>query len=152
MTNYISNINANDKIYPIGGDNFDGEWIPSRYIILNGATLSGGSCAPYSLSSYLPDDGYDYEVIFEGVSQSTATSGKVAQLTLLSGSYTTGTTGWRLGKCTARTSALVFCGGSAIIPIFASDKNISVYAQDSDSNNASSYVWATGYRRIGKND
>ncbi len=151
MTDYISNIKVNNVAYSIGGNNFDGDWIGSNFTIVSDSTLSGNSCTPYSLSSYLPDDGYDYEVMFWGGSTSQATSGRLCAVTLLSGS-TTAATGFRLGMCNARTAATVFCGGSAIIPIFASSKYVSVYIQGSSYNNTGVWVKATGYRRIGTND
>ena len=151
MTDYIEKIEANNITYPIGGDNFDGQWSTETLTILSNATLSGGTYYTYSLSNYLPDDDYDYEVIFNGATSSTASSGKVCQLTLFTGTTTTNEQGWRLNRCQARTNATTRAGGSAIIPIFKSDRNVTVYTQDSTTNNTSTYLHASGYRRLGNN-
>jgi hypothetical protein len=152
MTNYISKVKANNTTYTVGGDNFDGQWVENGHQILSNVTLAGGKFFTYSLANYLPDDEYVYEVIFEGTTRSVATSGKVAQLTLIPGTVTTAEQGWRLDKLTARTAAAVFSGGTAIIPIYPDDRNITVWTQESNSNNTNTHFNATAYRRVGKND
>lgn len=148
---WISTSTRTSKIQ-IGGKKFDGQWEGINGAnLISGSTLSGGTYYQYSLNDYLPDDGYDYEVMFWGSSLSVATSGKTCQLTLLSGYNESSTNGWRLGRCTARTAATVRAGGNAILPIFANDRYVTVFTQDSDSNNTSTYLRACGYRRIGSN-
>lgn len=151
MPNYVSKINVNNSTYSIGGDNFDGQWVKSALALLSNVTLSGGKYYTYSLSNYLPNDSYDYEVIFSGDSTSTASSGKVCQLTLFSGTTTSDTAGWRLNRCQARTDATVTAGGVARIPILKSDRNVTVFTQDCTTNNTGTYLTCCGYRRIGKN-
>lgn len=136
---------------PIGGDNFDDQWNTETFLILDSVTLSGDTRYTYSLESYLPDDDYDYEVLFLGCSTSTASSGKTCQLTLYTGVVSEQEQGWRLNRCTARTNATVRAGGCAIIPIFKSNRRIIVYTQDSTTNNTDTYLKAVGYRRIGRN-
>lgn len=49
--------------------NFDSRWVASAYTLYNNTSLSSsGSPGRYttSLASYLPNDGYNYEVIFRG--------------------------------------------------------------------------------------
>ena len=138
---------------PIGGDNFDGQWDSHSMTILSNGTLSGETFKSYSLSSYLPDDNYDYEVYFSGSTNSTASSGKTCQLTIFSGTVTSNNgCGYRLNRCTARTSSTVRAGGCAIIPIYSNDRNVTIYTQDSSTNNQGTYFYAKGFRRIGKND
>ena len=148
---YIS-IGTKTRI-PIGGDNFDGQWDSHSVTILSNSTLSGETFKSYPLSSYLPDDNYDYEVYFSGVTSSTSSSGNTCQLTIFSGTVTSNNgCGYRLNRCTARTNATVSAGGCAIIPIYSNDRNVTIYTQDASTNNQNIYFHARGFRRIGKND
>ena len=151
MTEYISKINANSTDYQIGGDNFDGQWIAEKYTIFEAVTLSGGSYNTYSLASYIPNDGYDYEVYFTGFARSGSSSGNIAQLVLLTGTATSGTSGWRLNRVQNRTAATCYAGGSARIPIYSNDRNITVYTQEASTNNTNCKLYAMFKRRIGKN-
>jgi hypothetical protein len=152
MTNYISNIKANNTTYTVGGDNFDGQWVLDKHQILLGVTLAGGKFFTYSLADYLPDDEYVYEVMFAGACKSVATSGRSCQLALHPGTVTSAEQGWRLNRCMARTAATVTAGGNAIIPIYPGDRNITVETPGSNSNNTGVYFDALMYRRVGKND
>ena len=152
MTNYVSNINT----IPIGGDNFDNPcFIPSsRLSILDGVTLAGGKLFTYSIANLLPEDSstYDYEVTFSGLGRSAATSGNVTQLVLLSGTHSTDDgTGLRLNRVQIRNANHSYAGGSAILPIFHTDRNITVFTQDSSTNNANVQLWIVYYRRLGWN-
>lgn len=153
MTDYIGNINIGNGAIQISGDNFDGNTVNSTYTILNDVTLSGNSINTYDLSSYLPDNDYDYLVTFSGRCNSGASSGNVCQLNLFSGTDSSSSVdGYRLGRTVARTSARQTTGGMARIVIFASDQNITVKTSDTTTNNAYCYLYAVSYRRVGKND
>ena len=151
--NFITRISNKGQVNYIGGANFDEQWVDSVYTLVSDGTLSGGSRYAYSLSSYLTDN-RDYEVMFTGICRSTASSGKVCGLTLYPGNVTAGVAanGWRLGKAVARTNAAVGAGGSAIIPISASSKYITVYTQDSSTDNTTVTIKALKYRKLGAND
>lgn len=151
MTNYVSNINT----IPIGGDNFDGQ--PITYFpkgnILSGVTLAGGRFYTYSLIDLLPSDSaiYDYEVTFSGLGRSASSSGNMTHLVLLSGTQTSDVGGWRLNRVQIRNNNNSYAGGSAIIPIFHTDRNITVWTEDCSTNSANVQLWIAYCRRLGNN-
>lgn len=150
-TAYISNITKGNLTALISGDNFDGNFVPTDFPIIVSATLSAHTYNHYSLASYLPNDNYDYLVAFSGRSSSLATSGRATEMMLISGTNNTETTSYSLGEAVARTAAAQTTGGSAILPIFATDRNITVYITDSYNSNYC-FLDAIGYVRVGKND
>lgn len=154
MTDYINSITANNTNYPIGGDTFDGRWVNTRFSILSNATLAAKTAVTYSLSNYLPNDNYTYEVIFSGGCQSNGAKSDLCQLMLYTGTAdtTTAANGLRLDRAVARTANTVLAGASAILPIYPNDKNITVYTIGAVNANKNTYLSALGYRRIGTND
>jgi len=66
MPNYVAKIQTPDGAsHKIGGHNFDGLWGAHYNRILTGVSLPAGGYISCDLSSYLPNDGFDYEVIVE---------------------------------------------------------------------------------------
>lgn len=80
--NYIAKIN--DK--PIGGDIFSGKWVYKRQSILNNAsntnTSGAGKTSTYTVTNYLPDNTYQYEVLAYFYSRTGATSGYATAMTV----------------------------------------------------------------------
>lgn len=152
MTDYISKINANSTDYIVGGDILDGQWVKSNYTILTNATLAGSSSFIYSLSSYLPNDSYNYEVLVSGKATTGSSSGNICQLEVFSGSSSASDYGWRLGRAVARTAANVDSGGCALVPIYSNDKNITIRTKDATTNNTYVDFKVVAYRRIGTNN
>lgn len=153
MANYISKINAKGQELEIGGKNFDGEWVLKTGSICTGVTLAGGAQTVYDISSYLPNDGYDYELYLMVTMRCPATAGQSASIYLYSGDstsnydYSVGAVGITI----SRHAVYQEMAQSAFVPVKANRKKIVIY--NGHSYNASNVsIYTKGYRRIGKND
>lgn len=139
-----------NDIQRIGGDEFDGQWVLQNYTVNSSFTLSPGANKTFSLASYLPNDGYDYEVVLENTAYTGTTSGDYAEVraytgTGLSGAYA------RLARIRTRAAANQRGTVTFILPIFNSDKNITIDTYSGSVNTCTLGLWARYYRRIGKN-
>lgn len=139
-----------NDIQRVGGDEFDGQWVMQNYTVNSSFTLSPGAYKTFSLASYLPNDGYDYEVVLENTAYTGTTSGDYAEVrgytgTGLSGAYA------RLPRIRTRASANQRGTVTFIMPIFNSDKNITIDTYSGSVNTCTLGLWARYYRRIGKN-
>lgn len=152
MTEYISNINNNS----LGGDVFDG--LPDytqEYKVYSDITFTANQYRTYSLASIIPNDGYDYEVLFEATGGTGTTSGNSAGIMLYSGTATssshTSNFNSRVARCITRTSSTQRCGGMVILPIASSDKNITVLNIDGSGTSGVFNCYVKGLKRIGTN-
>lgn len=149
MADYIAKIKTPDgETRTIGGKNFDGQWIIKYLQSAAGVTVNANATATYSLASYLPNDGYDYEINFMA-------SGSYYNDEATGGLYSyagTGTGGMRVRLLSLQNhykswdSAAV----SGFQVISASDRNITI---QNPSSYALKNVWIVmrSYRRIGRN-
>ena len=151
MTNYIENINDNS----LSGEMFDGQ--PSdtfNTAVFTNITFTANQYRTYSLANIIPDDDYDYEVLFEAWANTGTSSGNAVGVKLYSGTATSGNDtdnfSTRVIRGVTRTSSNQQYGGCVILPIKASDKKITVKNIDgSGTGNISLNV--RGLRRIGTN-
>jgi len=122
----------------------DGQWVHSELIIEDNVT-AGNTNVTYSLSSYLPNDAYNYEVLFTGYAITTTTSGTSAELTLFTDIITSG-----VSVCFTytRTSSRMEASGSVILPIGQARE---IIRGGDSSRTGTRYLIAKGYRRIGTN-
>ena len=131
----------------ITGDNtrFDGQWVGSSLRIAN-QTTAPTTDIDYDLSSYLPNDGHDYEVAFNvsGFTASTANSQIVIRLS--SSIFTANVARARVPN---NSSISMPAEGTVILPIPASDKRVTLLGITSNTGNIT--LDALGYRRIGTN-
>lgn len=147
MTNYVEKIND----ISIGGNNFDGQWTYKYQVAYKGFP-SSNSTLTYNLSSYLPDDNYDYEVLVGGYAYTGTTTGNVIQLKVNSGSTATHNSSCLLALKVTRTNAFNEGGSSAVIPIQKSDQKISIYFYGTYRTTSNqTRVELFGYRRVGTN-
>lgn len=153
MVDYISNINTKGQTLEIGGKNFDGQWVMKTYTMCSGVTLAKSAQNAYDISSYLPNDGYDYEVYLMITGKCPATAGQSASVYLYSGNSTSDYdyTAGAVGLVISRHAVQQEFAQSAFIPVKANRKKLVIY--NGHSYDASSIaVYFKGYRRIGKND
>ncbi len=152
--NYISNISTGTSI-PIGGDNFDGQWVLSTVELYSGTTFTASAAAKVcSLSSYLPNDSYDYMIYLSGTGASGSSSGNNCTLKVMSGTKSRADItayGYRYLMSEYHSTSTYTCAGSMMIPILASDRNVSVVHVGSGTT-GSCNLHAVAYRRIGKNE
>lgn len=152
MVNYVSNIKINKETKPIGGDNFNGQWVKKHTTLVSAASWKSKTRYTYSLENYLPDDDYDYEVLFNTWQQ---TDGKSTQYISIraTGSKTVSTNQnvYAIGvESTPRATASEGSRCNFRFPIKANDRNITIENTGS-GNTTNSNLYARAYRRIGKN-
>ena len=139
-----------NDIQRVGGDEFDGQWVMQNYTVNSSFTLSPGAYKTFSLASYLPNDGYDYEVVLENTAYTGTTSGDYAEVRGYSGTGLSGIAE-RLPRIRTRASANQRGTVTFIIPIFNADKNITIDTYSGSVNTCTLGILARYYRRIGKN-
>ncbi len=128
--------------------NVDGSWVSSTYDIAINTALptSSDNTLEYSLSSYLPNDGCNYEVLFTGQVNTGASATNQGALIL----HTDIITGqiW-LCRAITHTNAVAYSMGTAVLPIGTKRK---IYVAKSNATTSATFSLAVrGYRRIGNN-
>ena len=140
------NVNASN-LSVTGQKVFDGQWIDSHIDIEDSYTAAPTATpTEYNLSSYLPNDGYNYEVLFTAFVRTGSTSGNYILLPLRS-DITTSFNSYIAGAST-RTSSTQYGCGSLILPI-GTGRTLTVRA--SSDNKGDYRLYAVAYRRIGTN-
>jgi hypothetical protein len=130
----------------------DSQWVTSYFAIaINITQKASDGGVDYSLSSYLPNDNYKYEVLFSGFGEgSTTSSGLYLYLiTDTIGSVTDIIAGSSYnGAQIIRAKGTAYGAGCVVLPVGSARK---VTAYCSNVNNGAYYLLALGYRRIGTN-
>ena len=152
MPNYIAKISANSSTYQIGGSNFDGQWVFSTLSLLDSATIAKTTRTTYSLASYLPNDGCNYIVAFGGWGRTPSGSGSCI-IRVMSGTQTYENVlmyGCRMMITEYHSTSSYICSGNLEIPIFASDRNVTIANTASNATGACGF-YAIAYRKLGTN-
>lgn len=126
--------------------NFDGGWVDSRLIIANNVSTPTTSNTIYDLSSYLPNDGYDYEVLLSLQVTSGTTSGNVATLYFQTDVINAGHIYGARAVTRTNSSNTVFSFGTAPV---GTGRTITVIANS--GNTGTYYLILNAYRRLGTN-
>lgn len=138
-----------NNIQRIGGDEFDGQWVESAATLLNGVTVASGGNATASLSNYLPNDGYDYEVQFSFWGDSGTSSGNGYESLVYSGANNNFSV--RCSRTTTRASSTQRGCCTGVIPVLANDKSLRVAISSGWTGSNVISLHVNRYRRIGKN-
>ena len=124
----------------------DGQWIKNFQQVFNNLNLHNSNNTPYTvdLSNYLPNDGYNYEVIIDGTMETGNVSGRYCAF-IVSSDY-----GYAiyLGNGRPRTNASVTSAGNGII-VVGTDRKL--YIARADNYYGTATLNLKGYRRIGTN-
>lgn len=135
----LSNLSATGKHV------IDGQWVSSRKEIIINGTPPTTKDVSFDLSSYLPNDGYTYEVLFSAVGTTGNVSGNGSVIILHTdlqpyNAY--------IYAVRTRAASTVNAAGSVILPV-GTGRTVSV---NFSTNNTGTYnLYAFGYRRIGTN-
>lgn len=140
-----------NNIQRVGGDEFDGQWVYGLSAVGSNASLAVGGKITWSVANLLPDDGYDYEVLFENGATTGATSGNFFELFLYPASSDTGIMA-RTARAVTRFNATQQATSTIVLPVKASDRNITIKNNNGAGTATGVGCWIRGYRRIGKND
>lgn len=135
-------VNGNDLTKII-----DGQWVPVNITVAENITYPTEAETEYDLSSFLPTDTYDYEVLIRGYVRPSATANKYVNLYIGSPLL-----GIKAGITGTRTQGAYVAEnvGSCIIPVDTTRK-IQVATSTSANAEGSYTIWACAYRRIGTN-
>lgn len=138
--NDLSNLQAS------ASKNLDGQWVASASTIANNVTYPTSTSTEYDISSYLPNDNYNYEVFLTGVASSGSTSGNVVVVRIQTDILNV--EDFYLCGVITRTNSIMYADGSAIAPVGTARKIIVV----SSSGYVGKYtLHLRGYRRVGTN-
>lgn len=121
---------------------FDSKWTSAYLVIYSGSSLAANT--NYDISSYLPNDGYNYEVLVTAYGTSGTTSGNNI-FCIIHGDLIASWTYLFEGKA---SSAAATGGGNGSIFI-GPDRTVTLYG--ASSNTGTINVRLIGYRRIGLN-
>lgn len=143
ITEALSDIELTDKINDVI-DGLDGAWTPSHLEICENRAAQTTDKA-WPLSSYLPNDGFNYEVLFTVAVTTGTTSGDCSSVyfetPLIYGSITA-------LSINTRTNSSMKNYAAAIIPIGTNRK---ITVRGVEGNTGTYSLHARGYRRLGKN-
>ena len=125
---------------------YDGGWVQSNATLTENTSWTGSALQPFSLSNYLPNDNYNYEVFVVGQAVSSATSGKFCRIGL-----TSDICGYSpICACISRSNATQYANGCAVIPV-GTGRYLQQYSTTATTAGGTISVYVTGYRRIGTN-
>ena len=146
ITTALNNkLNANASNLTTDGQKvFDGQWVSSRLTLVSNETYPTTTNIEYTLSSYLPEDNYNYEVIASCATRASAGE-KQMRIELISDIIDHS---FILGDCISSSSKQSFGSGTISIPVGIGRKITTVKLSWVSGTYS---VWLTGYRRIGTN-
>lgn len=128
----------------------DGQWTPLNNQLANNVTWNNTvSEATYDISSYLPNDNYNYEVIIAGQTTASATQQKFCTIQLKSDIHTSNL--YLTSSRTTTTSTINVQNNATIIIPVGPGRYITQYASTSSNASGVYSLWIKGYRRIGTN-
>ena len=123
----------------------DGQWISKSLTVVTDVTAPVSTNITYSLANYLPNDGYNYEVLICGSVITSSTSGSIVRCYVASSILTSSV---HLIAVQTRSSSSVFAEASCVL-LIGPDRTLIL---DSFSGNAGKInLYLRGYRRIGTN-
>lgn len=123
----------------------DGQWVSSPCTLADNISSPTSTDLEYSLASYLPNDGYNYEVLFTGQVTTGSTSGNICNLHLKTDIIDTYV---YFARAITRTSSNVSAYGTCILPV-GTGRTVTAVAYS--NNTGTFYLYARAYRRIGTN-
>ena len=126
--------------------NIDGQWVITDTIINNNANKAIGTYY-FPLSSYLPNDGYKYEVMVHLYGASSSSAASTAVLAVWSDIFTLPGTSASYAQVIATTTTRV---GTSDFTLPVGDER-KIYYQIFSNEFATIYMRLYGYRRIGTN-
>lgn len=147
MTNKVDLFSYNNIGYQIGGYMTDGPWVRSHLDFLDNVSIASGAENSYDISSYIPKDGYTYEVLVSVQARTGATAGNSARIKV--GNDLSPINDLYIAGGITRVASSRYFGSQALV-VIAPSRILKIY----NTGNASSsiYVRFAGYRRVGAND
>lgn len=123
----------------------DGQWVALALTLASGVTYPTATDTEYSLSTYLPNDGYNYEVLINGTVTTGSSSGNAMALRLQTDILNDGY--FIMCNVITRTNAQAYNSTAIVAPVGTGRKII----VKSSSYTGTYSIYLRGYRRIGTN-
>lgn len=123
----------------------NGKWVSKAYTIFSSKTFAVNQSITYDLSSYLPNDGNVYEVLFQSYQRTGNVAGNSTSSVLTSDIFTS--YGIRLGRCTTRTASSQTSSGSGILPVGAG-RTVTYQNIEANGTSGDCGLVAVGYRKV----
>lgn len=131
-------------------EDVDGQWISlTSASVASDVSLNGSTNLDFDISSFLPNDGKDYEVMISAVGATGSTSGNYTPVYVYSDAFGSNGRYICVYRAQTRTASSVLGGGTITIPVTTSRK---IYLIRSTSYNGTVSIDIRAYRRIGKNN
>jgi hypothetical protein len=147
---------GNQENYLLGTDAQDGIWIsPSENTINSNFTIAAAGFKSFSLATWIPEDNYDYECLFEAWGATGTTSGNGVDMRLIAGTQTAAN--WTVPNsrafwCRTRSSSSQQGAGECILTLPANvARSITVYNASGSGTSGSCALYLKKYRRLGRN-
>ena len=126
----------------------DGQWVYNYQLLANNVAADNTTpVTQYSLANYLPNDGYDYEVLMQGICNTGTTSGQFMSIVLQTDIYTGSI---EICSISTRTNAFLDTRGNGIV-VVGTGRYVSHVPSSSSNYNGNYTLAVTAYRRIGTN-
>lgn len=122
-----------------------GQFMSSRQELFSGITFNQGETKTYSLANYLPKDGKVYEVFLNGYVRTGTVAGNSTGMQVLSDIVPV--EGFRICRCTTRTTSAVNAAGTAIIPVGAA-RELNFHNVDANGVSGSWGCYLVGFRKV----
>lgn len=140
---------ARHKVLPVAGNGFDGEWV-SKYLTAWTGTYTASESKTISVSNYLPDNTYTYEVLVAGYARTGNSSGYAANI-WVRGNINASTIAYSYTR-TRSSSNYADAKSGIILCKQGSDGKFNIYSDISTSNASGNCgILLCGYRRLGTN-
>lgn len=110
----VSDINIKGTNHKIGGIQADGQWVEKRVTVFSGQNWSATGTQTYTISNYLPDNIYTYEILVSCYATTGATSGNTCSWWVKNADNQFDGV---MGYCRTRTASNVASGNSCILPV-----------------------------------
>jgi hypothetical protein len=151
MVDYIEKVQYTDEIEPkyITSPCFNGGWVGKVLTLSNNVSYAASTYHKFDISSFLPNDGHDYEVLLSLFHTTGATAANELHGYVFSGAnhwLTCRISSYRTCKAAGRGTC-----DTAVIPVRANDKYVGYYFTGS-TNSFNTYFRIAAYRRIGANN
>lgn len=144
---YIENINFNNTQTTVPDTLIDGPWTYNSYQFYNSTSIASNATNIVNVSNYLPNDGYDYELLIYSAASTGGTNGNTVRL--------------KIGNDASPDNDLYSCGikvqGANVAQtvwcqshmVLTTSRNIKIW--NTGSATCTTWISILGYKRIGYN-
>ena len=145
----VSDINVKGTNHKIGGIQTDGQWVRKDVTVFSGTTFSSTGTPSYTVSNYLPDNIYTYEVIVCSYATTGSTAGDLVTWWVRNsnGNYTQ-----VMGYSRTRTASNTWSAGEGVLPVKQVNGTLtfSLNVTGVGGGTGNNGLYLKGYRRLGQ--